>query len=116
MDARGCDPARLTSPGALAALFDEIVADLDLHVIGEPRWHVFPGHGGITGFAILAESHLSIHTFPEHASACLNLFCCKPRRELVWSDLLSRHVGATDVEVRRAERDYVNEGVVVRSS
>ena len=106
MDARGCDPARLTSSDLLSSLFDEIVTDLDLHVIGTPVFHKFPGHGGVTGFAILAESHLSIHTFPEHSSLCLNLFCCRPRRDLDWSALLARHVGATDVEVRRAERNY----------
>ena len=116
VDARGCDPARLTSPATLAALFTEIVADLDLHVIGPPVCHKFPGHGGVTGFAILAESHLSVHTFPEHASLCLNLFCCRPRAELDWAARLGAHVGATEVEVRRAERDYVSEGVVVRSS
>ena len=109
MDARGCDPARLTSPGALAALFDEIVTDLDLHVVGTPVFHKFPEAGGVTGFAILAESHLSIHTFPEHGSLCLNLFCCRPRPELDWAALLGRHVGAGEVEVRRAEREYAGE-------
>ena len=106
VDARGCDPARLSSPKALAALFDEIVADLDLHVVGTPVFHKFPGAGGVTGFAVLSESHLSIHTFPEHSSACLNLFCCRPRRDADWSALLAKHLGATDVDVRRAERHY----------
>lgn len=106
VDARGCDPARLTSPGALAALFDEIIADLDLHVVGTPAWHTFPGHGGVTGVVMLSESHLSIHTFPEHGSLCLNLFCCRPRPELDWAARLAEHVRATDVDVRRAERHY----------
>ena len=106
VDARGCDPARLTKPDVLAALFDEIVADLDLHVVGTPVWHKFPGHGGVTGIALLSESHLTLHTFPEHASLCLNLFCCRHRPDLDWSALLQRNVGATDVDVRRAERDY----------
>ena len=106
MDARGCDPARLTKPDALGALFDEIVADLDLHVVGQPVWHKFPGPGGVTGIAMLSESHLTVHTFPEHRSLCLNLFCCRQRPDLDWSALLQRHVGATDVDVRRAERDY----------
>ena len=106
MDARGCDPARLTSPEQLAELFDEIVTDLDLHVVGTPQWHKFPGHGGVTGVCMLAESHLAVHTFPEHQSLCLNLFCCRPRHDLDWPALLSKHVGATDVDVRRVDRDY----------
>jgi S-adenosylmethionine decarboxylase len=38
--------------------------------------HVFSSTGGITGVAILAESHISIHTWPEHGYAALDLFMC----------------------------------------
>ena len=106
VDARGCDPERLTGAERLAALFDEIIADLDLHVVGTPVWHTFPGHGGVTGMAMLSESHLTVHTFPEHGSLCLNLFCCRPRRDLDWSALMTKHIDASEVEVRRAERNY----------
>jgi S-adenosylmethionine decarboxylase len=116
VEARGCDPARLSSPKALAALFDEIVRDLGLTVVGTPVFHRFPGAGGVTGFAILAESHLSIHTFPEHASACLNLFCCRPRDEWPWREGLAAHVGATEVEVRRVERHYAESRELIAES
>ena len=113
MEARGCDPARLSSPGLLAALFDEIVGDLGLNVVGTPVFHKFPGAGGVTGFAILAESHLSVHTFPEHRSLCLNLFCCRPRAEWPWRERLAAHVGADEVQVRRIERDYSDSAVPI---
>lgn len=109
MDARGCDPARLASSRALAMLFDEIVRDLGLHVVGTPAWHVFPGAGGVTGICMLSESHLTVHTFPEYGALCLNLFCCRPRAEWDFADGLARHVGATDVDVRRVERDYARQ-------
>lgn len=38
--------------------------------------HSFTPTGGITGVAILAESHISIHTWPEHAYAALDIFMC----------------------------------------
>jgi S-adenosylmethionine decarboxylase len=38
--------------------------------------HVFPGTGGITGVAVLAESHISIHTWPERAYAAVDVFMC----------------------------------------
>jgi len=106
IDARGCDAARLTDKPTLAELFDGIVDDLSLHVVGTPVWHVFPGAGGITGLCLLSESHLAIHTFPEHGSLCLNVFSCRPRGDWDVEARLQRHVGAGDVDVRRVERSY----------
>lgn len=106
VEATGCDPEKLRDRDALVALFDNIVGDLTLHVVGSPAWHVFPGEGGITGVYLLAESHLTVHTFPEHGSACINLFCCRPRPDWDFSGGLARQLGATGVAVRRVERAY----------
>ena len=38
--------------------------------------HHFEPNGGISGMAVLAESHISIHTWPEHGYAALDLFMC----------------------------------------
>lgn len=43
--------------------------------------HPFTG-GGVSGVAVLSESHISIHTWPEHGFAALDVFmcgCCDPR-------------------------------------
>jgi len=106
VEAHGCDPAALASLEVLRALFARMIADLSLHPVTEPLWHKFPGPGGITGLALLAESHLACHTFPEHGSLCLNLFCCTPRPEWDFERELRRLVGAEAVEVRRLERPY----------
>lgn len=106
VDAQGCDPARLADLDTLRRLFDAVVRDLSLRVVGDPMWHVFPTTSGITGLCLLAESHLTVHTFPEHGSLCLNLFCCRPRPEWDFSARLAELVGASTVTVRRAERIY----------
>jgi len=31
---------------------------------------------GLSGVVVLAESHLAVHTWPEHAVACVDLFTC----------------------------------------
>jgi S-adenosylmethionine decarboxylase len=38
--------------------------------------HQFGEEGGITGVAMLAESHISIHTWPETSYAALDIFMC----------------------------------------
>lgn len=38
--------------------------------------HHFTPNAGVTGVAVLAESHISIHTWPERAYAALDVFMC----------------------------------------
>ena len=38
--------------------------------------HSFDGSGGVTGVAILAESHMSIHTWPETGYIAIDIFVC----------------------------------------
>jgi S-adenosylmethionine decarboxylase len=104
VDAHGCDRTALRSREILGALFDRIVADLDLHPVAPAQWHVFPGEGGITGLLLLSESHLACHTFPERGFASLNLYCCRPRAEWPWAERLLEILGAARVEVRAMPR------------
>ena len=38
--------------------------------------HEFSPNGGVSGVAVLAESHISIHTWPERGYAALDVFMC----------------------------------------
>ena len=84
---------------------ERIAREMGLHPVGEARWHQFPG-GGITGLALLQESHMACHTFPEYGSLCLNVFCCRPRPDWDFEAQLRKDLGAISVEVRRLERPY----------
>jgi S-adenosylmethionine decarboxylase len=106
VEAYDCDPASLTDVGKLRLLLDTLVRELPLHPVGEAMWHTFDGAGGVTGLCLLAESHFACHTFPEHGTLCLNLFCCKPRPEWDFTAYLRREFGAASVRVRRMERPY----------
>ena len=109
VEARGCKADALRDLALLQQLFANIIADLNLRPVGNAQWHQFPAPGGITGMLMLAESHLTVHTFPEHNSFCLNLFCCKPREEWAFSRNLRETFGAEDVDVRKLDRIYNSE-------
>lgn len=113
VEAHGCLPGKLRDLAALQALFAALIEDLGLHTVGEIVWHQFPNTGGITGVALLSESHLACHTFPEHGSICLNLFSCRPRPRWDFEARLSQHLGAGDVRVRSVARDYAAVGSAV---
>jgi len=38
--------------------------------------HHFEPNGGVSGVAVLAESHISIHSWPERSYAALDIFMC----------------------------------------
>lgn len=117
VEAYGCDPVRLGDVDALRVMFHAMIDELSLHPVADAQWHRFPTPGGITGMVMLAESHLTVHTFPEHASLCLNLFCCTPRAEWAFAERLRVLVGAESVQVRRFEREYARDfGAVGQST
>jgi S-adenosylmethionine decarboxylase len=104
VDAYGCDPTRLRSTDALAGVFDAVVSALALRPVSRPVWHAFPGPGGVTGFLLLSESHLSVHTFPERGFAAFDLYCCRERAPWAWDRELLERLGASEVRVRSIAR------------
>jgi S-adenosylmethionine decarboxylase len=44
-------------------------------VVGTNLHHFGPGHG-VTGIVVLAESHISIHTWPETGLVAVDIFVC----------------------------------------
>ena len=56
----------------------EMVDALDVHLLD---LHVYPfSPVGVTGMAIVSESHLVIHTWPEHGYAAVDIFTCGAAR------------------------------------
>ena len=104
IDASGCDPAALADLDRVRAVFDRIIHDLDLKVLGEIAWHQFDVPGGVSGLALLSESHLTCHTYPEFRAATFNLYCCRNRDSWSWEAILKEMLGATEVNVRVFER------------
>jgi S-adenosylmethionine decarboxylase len=112
IDASGCRPETLRDTTALRRMFDCIISDLKLQVVGEQMWHCFPTPGGITGLALLTESHLACHTYPEFRTATINLYCCRERAEWPWAERLAEILGAQSVTVRVSHRVVPDEQTI----
>ena len=104
VDAQGCSAEALRDIEAARSVCEDVIADLELRVIGEPMWHQFPHPGGVTGLYLLTESHLACHTFPETGTATFNLYCCRSRPPFAWEERLREFLCATRVTVRMAVR------------
>jgi S-adenosylmethionine decarboxylase len=74
-----CDPAVLSDVGAIRAFMVEAARRCGATIVNE-CFHHFSPHG-VSGVVIIAESHLAIHTWPEHGYAALDLFTCSEALE-----------------------------------
>jgi S-adenosylmethionine decarboxylase proenzyme len=55
-------------------ILEKIVRNLQLHVVSKTGFQFDPV--GYTFAFILSESHFTIHTYPEHHSCYIDIFCC----------------------------------------
>ncbi|ONN64004.1 MULTISPECIES: adenosylmethionine decarboxylase [Herbaspirillum] len=106
-DLDGVAAASLTRPALVEALLREAAAAAGATVLQAHFHHFGPGQG-VTGVLLLAESHLSIHTWPEEQFAALDIFLCGAAQveralEVIVSGLQPRQVGRQLVE-RRARQ------------
>ncbi|MBV1775404.1 adenosylmethionine decarboxylase [Burkholderiaceae bacterium DAT-1] len=74
-DFYGCPLNVLMQPERVEAALREAARLAGATVIGGHVHHFGEGMG-VTGVLLLKESHLSIHTWPEHGYAALDLFMC----------------------------------------
>jgi S-adenosylmethionine decarboxylase len=74
-DLRGVDSATLRDRVALERLLCLAAQAAGAHVLSK-HFHSFGVGAGITGVVLLAESHISIHTWPECELAAVDIFMC----------------------------------------
>ena len=70
----GCDPASLADLGGVTSAMLR-AAEASGATIVTHSFHHFSPHG-VSGAVIIAESHLAIHTWPEHGFAAVDFFSC----------------------------------------
>ena len=75
------DGARLDDADRIERILADAAAAAGATLL-EVRLHKFGPGFGVTGVALLAESHISIHTWPEYGTACVDIFMCGKTNDL----------------------------------
>ena len=81
IDASSCNRKKLEDQSYIYDILNNLPANLNMHKMTLPyvvKW-LDPGATieGISGFVMIAESHVSIHTFPEKDYVFIDIFSCK---------------------------------------
>jgi S-adenosylmethionine decarboxylase len=82
LDLNDCNSAILDDLEACFRLLNELPEKIGMTKITQP--YVFrysgliPEDEGITGVTIIAESHISLHTYPKKNFVFVDIFSCKP--------------------------------------
>ena len=103
VELRGCGAELLNNPAALKKLLLEAVRRGGGTVVTDV-FHTFSPHG-VSGVIVIAESHVAIHTWPEHGYAAVDIFSCGPKLDHASiQNWIAVGMGASDVECRQLTR------------
>jgi S-adenosylmethionine decarboxylase len=97
---RGIHADSAGDPALLRELLYNIAARLNLRVLDE-KLHQFEPRG-VTGVLLLSESHIAVHSWPEHGYAIVELLTCKPfgaAEQALLSSELNNALGAVTLEI-----------------
>ena len=77
LDFYGCDPARLKRSAEVKAFLVGAVLAGGGKIV-KAVFHNFSPYG-VSGVVVITESHVTIHTWPEHGYAAVDIFSCSVR-------------------------------------
>lgn len=108
LDLKGCNPTKLANLELIFSVLNDLPEIIHMNKITQP--YVFPYSGlvpedkGITGFVVIAESHISIHTFQEKSYAFVDIFSCKDFDYDTATHYIIDTLESTEPEVHMVER------------
>jgi len=108
LDGYGCDKKKLQDLNLIYRILDDLPERIGMTKIMPP--YVFkysgvkPEDWGLSGFVLIAESHVSIHTFPEKSFVSVDIFSCKHFDAELASAYLEKAFDMEKVEKRVLDR------------
>ncbi len=105
----GCAPGVLLDHDALLAAMSHAIQLSNATVLRETK-HQFDG-GGFTAIFLLAESHASIHTYPEHNACFVDFFTCGDNTQPeTFDECLRMYLKPARVKIEIIDRHSVGAG------
>ena len=96
VELHGCQAARLDSVSVVVAALEAAAQRIEATIVGKASHRYTPQ--GVTAILLIAESHLSIHTWPEEGYAAVDLYTCGQLDPKPAVDEVRRRLGATRCE------------------
>ncbi len=106
-DFHGVDAAHLEDGAALDALLRKAATGAGARIL-HSHFHGFGTGAGVTGVVLLAESHISIHTWPEFGFAAVDIFMCGSAQPQQALSIIEATLQARSFELRTIERGSVH--------
>ena len=91
---------------AIEELLRQAAQAAQAHILTS-HFHTFGGSGGVTGVLLLAESHISIHTWPEHHYAAIDIFMCGQLLTEAAVAKLQKLLPDAQMQIRWLAREYL---------
>jgi S-adenosylmethionine decarboxylase proenzyme len=98
----GCDMHALDDLKRIEQLMNQAARAAGATVVASV-FQPFEPHG-VSGVVVIEESHLSIHTWPEHGYAAVDFYTCGHADPEIANEVLAAGLGATRAEVMFVDR------------
>ncbi|NDY41719.1 adenosylmethionine decarboxylase [Dissulfurirhabdus thermomarina] len=110
LDGYGCNPKKLKDINGIYDFLSRYPDEIHMTKIMPPYVFKYSGQvpedWGISGFVLIAESHISIHTFPEKMYLSLDIFSCKPFDAQAAIDHIKEIFEIEKVEIKILDRGH----------
>jgi S-adenosylmethionine decarboxylase len=97
-----CDPEKLDDEKFIKNLLHDSAYCAEMTVLQVVTHKFYPQ--GVTGIALLAESHISIHTWPEECKAAVDVYTCGIKDSKLACDIIRVQLDAKQFDMEYIKR------------